>query len=71
MEHMPQPTVDGELKQAVMYEPDPEGRTEPIIAPEPEPRETSDQVRERQHHVTRILVATSHDAYGNSSGKIT
>lgn len=70
MEHMPQPTVDGELKQAAMYEPDPEGRAEPIFAPEPEPCETSDHVREpaTSCDAMGILVATSHDAYGNTSG---
>lgn len=33
MECIPVPTVDGELKRARMYEPYPEGRTEPIVTP--------------------------------------
>ncbi|ROL27920.1 hypothetical protein DPX16_11050 [Anabarilius grahami] len=44
MERMPEPTADGEPKPASMYEPD--KRTEPTIAPEPEPHSESDQVCE-------------------------
>lgn len=43
---MPEPTIDRELKPAVMNEPVPENRPKPAMAPEPVPLSESDQVCE-------------------------
>ncbi len=46
MEHLPEPTADGESEPAAIHKPMQMEATEPIIALEPEPHNVSDRVCE-------------------------
>lgn len=46
MENLPEPTADGEPEPAEINEPKQTQVTKQILAPEPEPHDMSDQVRE-------------------------
>lgn len=66
----PEPTADGGLDSAMIHKPEPEIRTEPTIALEPEPHEMSDQLREPATSCDAVGVLVEYEGMGEGELKL-